>query len=141
MTERGCDRDTLQCRVKVKELRNAYHKAREANRCSSAAPTSCWFYKELDVILGGNPTSMAKATVDTSVACVPVESGPSQEILDEDVVGEGDPEAEDNSKTEEAEHAVHKLLKDGAKCERKHKDFWDAKQCFTGHWDRNQDAL
>ncbi|XP_039367224.1 uncharacterized protein LOC120389081 [Mauremys reevesii] len=40
---------------------------------------SCRFYKELDVILGGNPTYTAKATVDTSVAHVPVESGPSQE--------------------------------------------------------------
>ncbi|KAM7162516.1 uncharacterized protein RBU57_009617 [Macrochelys suwanniensis] len=98
MTERGPDRDTLQCRVKVKELRNAYHKALEANRHSGAAPTSCWFYKELDVILSGDPTSTAKATVDTLVARVPVESGPRQEeeILDEDAEGEGDPEAEDD---------------------------------------------
>ncbi|EMP42056.1 hypothetical protein UY3_00646 [Chelonia mydas] len=96
MTERGHDRDTLQCRVKVKELQNAYHKAREANCRSSAAPTSCRFYKELDTILGGDPTSTAKDPVDTSLACVPVESGLSQEeaILDEE--GEGDPEAEDD---------------------------------------------
>ncbi|XP_053862020.1 uncharacterized protein LOC128824493 isoform X2 [Malaclemys terrapin pileata] len=97
MTERGHDWDTLQCRVKVKELRNTYHKAREANRRSGAVPTSCRFYKELDVILGGDPTSTAKTPVDTLVARVPVESGPSQEeeILDEE--GEGDPEAEDDS--------------------------------------------
>ncbi|EMP30273.1 hypothetical protein UY3_12598 [Chelonia mydas] len=52
---------------------------------------SCQFYKELDAILGGNPTSTAKAPVDTSVARVPIESGPSQEeeILDEDVEREG----------------------------------------------------
>ncbi|EMP36757.1 1,4-alpha-glucan-branching enzyme [Chelonia mydas] len=31
MLERGYDWDALQCRVKVKDLRNAYHKAREAN--------------------------------------------------------------------------------------------------------------
>nr|XP_042702882.1 zinc finger and SCAN domain-containing protein 29-like [Chrysemys picta bellii] len=99
MTERGHDRDTLQCRVRVKELQNAYHKAREAKRCSGAAPMSCRFYKELDVILGGDPTSTAKTTEDILVARVPVESGPSQEeeILDEDVEGEGDPEAEDDS--------------------------------------------
>ncbi|KAG6929147.1 hypothetical protein G0U57_006231, partial [Chelydra serpentina] len=54
-SRRGHDRDTLQCRVKVKELQNAYHKAREANRHSGAAPMSCRFYKELDVILGGDP--------------------------------------------------------------------------------------
>ncbi|EMP34973.1 Otoancorin [Chelonia mydas] len=43
--ERGHDQDTLQCKVKAKELRNAYHKAREANSHSNAVPTSCWFYK------------------------------------------------------------------------------------------------
>ncbi|EMP24871.1 hypothetical protein UY3_18088 [Chelonia mydas] len=37
MLERGHDRDTLQCRVKVKEQQNAYRKAREANSHSSAA--------------------------------------------------------------------------------------------------------
>ncbi|EMP28107.1 Putative methyltransferase-like protein 15 [Chelonia mydas] len=95
MTERGHDRDTLQCRVKVKELWNAYHKAREANCCSGAVPKSCQFYKKLDA------TSAAKATVDTSEARLAVKSGLSQEeeILDEDVdvEGEGDPEAEDDS--------------------------------------------
>ncbi|EMP32094.1 Zinc finger and SCAN domain-containing protein 29 [Chelonia mydas] len=86
MTERGHDQETLQCRVKVKELQNTYHKA---NCHSGAAPTSCRFYKELDVILSGNPTSTAKTTVDTLVACVPVESGLSQEEenLDEDEGG------------------------------------------------------
>ncbi|EMP41378.1 hypothetical protein UY3_01389 [Chelonia mydas] len=90
--------------VKVKKLRNAYHKVREANRCSGTAPTSCWFYKELDVILGGDRTSTAKASVDTLVACVPVKSKPSQEeeILDKDVEGEGDPEAEDDSEVRDA---------------------------------------
>ncbi|EMP34366.1 hypothetical protein UY3_08479 [Chelonia mydas] len=79
MVERGHDWDTLLCRVKVKELRNAYHKLREANHHSSAAPVSCWFYQELDAILGGDPTSTVKATVDTLVARVPAESGLSQE--------------------------------------------------------------
>ncbi|EMP36138.1 Zinc finger and SCAN domain-containing protein 29 [Chelonia mydas] len=102
MTERGHDWNTLLCRVKVKERQNTYHKAWEANFHSGAASTSCQFYKELDVILSGNPTSTEKATVDTSLAHTPVESGPSQgeEILDEDV--EGDPEAEDDSEVRDA---------------------------------------
>ncbi|CAM5172941.1 unnamed protein product [Eretmochelys imbricata] len=102
MTERGDDRDTRQFRIKVKELRNAEHRAREANRHSGAAPMSCRFSKELDVILRGEPTSIANTTVDTSVARMSVESGSSQEekILDEDV--EGDPEAEDDSEVREA---------------------------------------
>ncbi|EMP35258.1 hypothetical protein UY3_07585 [Chelonia mydas] len=102
MTERGHDRDTLQCKVKVKELQNAYHKAREANSHFSAVPTSCRFYKELDTKLGSDPTSTAKASVDTSLARVPVERVLSQKdvILDEDVVG--DPEAEDDSEARDA---------------------------------------
>ncbi|CAM4502431.1 unnamed protein product, partial [Lepidochelys kempii] len=95
MTERGYNRDTLQCRVKGKELWNAYHKAREANCRNGVAPTSRRFYTELDAILGGHPTATAKSTVEVSVAHVPVESEPSQEeeILHE----EGDLEAEDDS--------------------------------------------
>ncbi|XP_074828312.1 uncharacterized protein LOC141999075 [Natator depressus] len=66
MMERGHDRDAQQCKVKVKELWNAYCKAREANHCSGAAPTTCRFYKELDAILGGDPTSTPSTTMDTS---------------------------------------------------------------------------
>ncbi|XP_043349751.1 zinc finger and SCAN domain-containing protein 29-like [Dermochelys coriacea] len=92
MTERGYDQGTLQRRLKVKELQNTYHQVQEENRRSGAAPTSCRFYKELDTILSSDPTSTAKAAVNTSVAHMPVKSGPSQgeEILDKDV--EGDPE-------------------------------------------------
>ncbi|EMP37978.1 hypothetical protein UY3_04736 [Chelonia mydas] len=102
MIERGHDWDTLQRRVRVKELQNIYHKVQEANCCSSAVPTSCWFYKELDTILCGNPTSTAKDPVDNSLACVPVKSGPSQEeaILDEE--GEGDLEDKDDSEAIDA---------------------------------------
>ncbi|XP_050822147.1 zinc finger and SCAN domain-containing protein 29-like [Gopherus flavomarginatus] len=64
--ERGHDRDALQCRVKVKELQSAYCKAREGNRRSGAAPTTCRFYKELDAILGGDPTANPRTTMDTS---------------------------------------------------------------------------
>ncbi|XP_050822722.1 uncharacterized protein LOC127057738 isoform X2 [Gopherus flavomarginatus] len=66
MLERGHDWDTVQCRVKVKELWSAYCKAHEGNRHSGAAPTTCHFYKELDVILEGDPTANLKTTMDTS---------------------------------------------------------------------------
>ncbi|XP_074790870.1 uncharacterized protein LOC141974798 [Natator depressus] len=78
MMERGHDRDAQQCRVKVKELQNAYHKAWEANRCSGAAPTTCRFYKELGTILGDDPTSTPKTTMDTSGA-VAAQSSTRQE--------------------------------------------------------------
>ncbi|EMP27199.1 hypothetical protein UY3_15709 [Chelonia mydas] len=78
MMERGHNQDAVQCRVKVKELRNAYHKAREANRHSSAAPTTCCFYEELNEILGGDPTSTPESTVETSEA-VAAQSATRQE--------------------------------------------------------------
>ncbi|KAG6933502.1 zinc finger and SCAN domain containing 29, partial [Chelydra serpentina] len=65
MIERGHDRDAMQCRIKVKELRSAYRKSREANSCSGAPPKTCRFYKELDAILGGDPTTVPSTTVDT----------------------------------------------------------------------------
>ncbi|KAG6922346.1 zinc finger and SCAN domain containing 29 [Chelydra serpentina] len=65
MIERGHDRDAMQCRIKVKELRSAYHKAREANNRSGSPPKTCRFYKQLDAILGGDPTSVPSTTVDT----------------------------------------------------------------------------
>ncbi|EMP40802.1 hypothetical protein UY3_01928 [Chelonia mydas] len=66
MMERGQDWDALQCRVKVRELWNAYHKAQEANRHSGAAPMTCWCYKELEKILESDPTSTPKTNMDTS---------------------------------------------------------------------------
>ncbi|XP_053869349.1 zinc finger and SCAN domain-containing protein 20-like isoform X2 [Malaclemys terrapin pileata] len=66
MMERGHDRDTLQCRIKVKELQSAYRKARDANGYSGAPPAFCRFYKVLDAILGINPTSTPSTTMDIS---------------------------------------------------------------------------
>ncbi|KAM7171482.1 zinc finger and SCAN domain-containing protein 29-like [Macrochelys suwanniensis] len=65
MMERGHDWDAMQCRIKVKELRSAYRKPREANSRSGAPHTTCQFYKELDTILGGDPTTVPSTTVDT----------------------------------------------------------------------------
>ncbi|KAM7169132.1 uncharacterized protein RBU57_004404 [Macrochelys suwanniensis] len=66
MMERDHDRDALQYRIKVKEQRSAYGKACEANGRSGAPPAICRFYKELDAILGGDPTSTPNTTVDTA---------------------------------------------------------------------------
>ncbi|XP_030395239.1 uncharacterized protein LOC115637784 [Gopherus evgoodei] len=87
LCEKGCDWDTLQCRVKTKELRQANHRTREANRCSSASPKTCRFYKELDAILGDYPTSIAKILVDTSEGTEIAERGhnPEDEVIDEEV--------------------------------------------------------
>ncbi|XP_050825542.1 zinc finger and SCAN domain-containing protein 20-like [Gopherus flavomarginatus] len=76
---RGHERDALQCRVKIKELRSAYCKAHEGNRRSGAGPTTCRFYKELDAILGCDPTANPRSTMESS---------------EEGEVGEGVEEAE-----------------------------------------------
>uniref|UniRef100_A0A8C0JBA9 Myb/SANT-like DNA-binding domain-containing protein n=1 Tax=Chelonoidis abingdonii TaxID=106734 RepID=A0A8C0JBA9_CHEAB len=57
MKDRGYNRDSWQCRVKIKELRQAYQKNREANGHSGSLPQTCCFYDELHAILGGAATS------------------------------------------------------------------------------------
>ncbi|XP_037750624.1 uncharacterized protein LOC119565781 [Chelonia mydas] len=69
MGEKGYMKDTQQCGVKIKKLRQAYQKAREANSCSGAEPHTCPFYNELHVILRGDPTSTPTSNVDTSRVC------------------------------------------------------------------------
>ncbi|EMP26764.1 hypothetical protein UY3_16164, partial [Chelonia mydas] len=65
LCEKGYDRDTLQRRVKIKELRQVYHKTRGGKLSLGAMPKTCWFNKELDTILGGYPTSTTKSPMDT----------------------------------------------------------------------------
>ncbi|XP_073216034.1 AP-1 complex subunit sigma-3 isoform X1 [Lepidochelys kempii] len=57
MKDRGHNRDPKQCRVKLKELRQAYQKTREANGHSGSEPQTCSFYDELHAILGGSATT------------------------------------------------------------------------------------
>ncbi|XP_067392968.1 uncharacterized protein [Emydura macquarii macquarii] len=68
MLEKGHQRDAYQCRVKIKELRLSYQKAREANRRSGSSPKTCKFYDEVHAILGGDPTTMPPQSIDTSAA-------------------------------------------------------------------------
>ncbi|KAM7176614.1 uncharacterized protein RBU57_002227 [Macrochelys suwanniensis] len=53
MQDRGYNRDAQQCRVKIKELRQAYQRTRDANGRSGSKPQTCRFYDELHAILGG----------------------------------------------------------------------------------------
>ncbi|EMP24491.1 Zinc finger and SCAN domain-containing protein 29 [Chelonia mydas] len=59
MKDRGYNRVRVlqQCRLKLKELRQAYQKAREANGCSGSEPQTCCFYDDLHAILGGAATT------------------------------------------------------------------------------------
>ncbi|XP_065440827.1 mediator of RNA polymerase II transcription subunit 15-like [Chrysemys picta bellii] len=65
MKDRGHNRDTQQCRVKIKELRQAYHKAREANGRFGTEPQTCCFYVELHAMLGGAATTTRTVCFDS----------------------------------------------------------------------------
>ncbi|EMP25085.1 hypothetical protein UY3_17766 [Chelonia mydas] len=48
------------------EKRDTQQKTRDANNHSGSAPQTCRFYNELNAILGGNPTTTPKRSMDTS---------------------------------------------------------------------------
>ncbi|XP_050800269.1 myb/SANT-like DNA-binding domain-containing protein 2 [Gopherus flavomarginatus] len=70
MMAKGHTRDSVQCRVKVKELRQAYQKTKAANRRSGSGPKTCCFYAELHAILGGCGTTTPPLSVDSEVGVV-----------------------------------------------------------------------
>nr|XP_048700929.1 uncharacterized protein LOC125634364 [Caretta caretta] len=65
MKDRGHNRDPKQCRVKLKELRQAYQKTREANSRSGSEPQTYRFYDELHAILGGSATTTPAVLFDS----------------------------------------------------------------------------
>ncbi|EMP34241.1 Zinc finger and SCAN domain-containing protein 29 [Chelonia mydas] len=77
-------RDMQQCRVKIKELWQAYKKTREANSRSGSAPQTCHFYEELHAILGGDPTTTPKHSVDTSQEPQETLSNNEEDIVDKE---------------------------------------------------------
>ncbi|XP_065414307.1 uncharacterized protein LOC112059007 isoform X2 [Chrysemys picta bellii] len=70
MMERGHNRDSEQCRMKVKELRQAYQKTKEANGRSGSEPQTCCFHAELHAILGGAATTTPPLTVDSEAGII-----------------------------------------------------------------------
>ncbi|XP_074810233.1 uncharacterized protein LOC141988291 [Natator depressus] len=65
MKDRGHNRDPKQCRLKLKEQRQAYQKTREANGRSGSEPQTCRFYDELHAILGGSATTTPAVLFDS----------------------------------------------------------------------------
>ncbi|XP_074982310.1 uncharacterized protein LOC142071450 [Caretta caretta] len=65
MKDRGHNKDLKQCRMKLKELRQAYQKTREANGHSGSEPQTCHFYDELHAILGGSATTTPAVLFDS----------------------------------------------------------------------------
>ncbi|EMP24752.1 hypothetical protein UY3_18206 [Chelonia mydas] len=81
--------------MKIKELRQAYQKTKEANGRDGSEPQTCHFYNELHAILGGAPTTTPPLSVDTCKVGV-------SRNRDEDF---GDEEDDDEDEEEEDDSA------------------------------------
>ncbi|XP_065449274.1 uncharacterized protein LOC135983141 [Chrysemys picta bellii] len=101
MMERGHNRDSDQCCVKVKELRQAYQKTKEANGHSGSQPQTCRFYAKLHAILWGATTTTPPVTVDSG-------SGIVSSATPEDSA-DGEEEEEEEEEDELAESTQHSV--------------------------------
>ncbi|XP_050797203.1 uncharacterized protein LOC127045281 [Gopherus flavomarginatus] len=100
MMQGGHTRDSVQCHVKVKELRQAFQKTKEANRRSGAGLKTCRFYAELHAILRGSATSTPPLSVDSEVEVV------ISAMAEDSADGEDDEEEEEDELAESTQHSV-----------------------------------
>lgn len=100
MMKKGYQRDPQPCHVKVKDLRQAYQKAKEANSHSGAALQTCHFYTELHAILCDDPRSH----VDTLEESQATTGNTEEEVLDKK-------EEEENGR-----QGIHSPRQPGAVC-------------------------
>ncbi|XP_065432141.1 myb/SANT-like DNA-binding domain-containing protein 2 [Chrysemys picta bellii] len=103
MMERGHNRDSDQCRVKVKELRQAYQKTKEANSRSGSEPRTCRFYDKLHAVLGGAATTTPPLTMDSEVGII------SSATPEDSADGE---EEEEDELAESTQHSVLPNIQD-----------------------------
>ncbi|XP_043406603.1 trihelix transcription factor GTL2-like [Chelonia mydas] len=84
MMERGYSRGTEQCCTKIKELRQAYQKAREPNGHSGSQSRTCCYYRELHAIMGSDATTTPPLSVDTCTGGVAQSEEDEEEEEEED---------------------------------------------------------
>ncbi|XP_073214907.1 uncharacterized protein [Lepidochelys kempii] len=97
MRDRSYSRDTTQCCMKLKELRQAYQKTRESNRHSGTEPKTYRFYAELHAILGGAATTTPPLSADSDDGVL---SAMPDDFLD------GEDEEEEDELVESTQHTV-----------------------------------
>lgn len=51
-----------QMKLKLKNLKTAYFKCKRNNNVSSAAPSTCPFYNELEILYGSRPSAVASSS-------------------------------------------------------------------------------
>ncbi|KAM7137260.1 uncharacterized protein RBU57_016952 [Macrochelys suwanniensis] len=88
---KGHDGQRIQqgCRVKIKELRQAYQKTKQSNGHSGSDPQTCHFYSALHAILGGAATSTPPLSVDS-------EDGVFSSVASSDVFADGEDDEGDD---------------------------------------------
>ncbi|CAM5138942.1 unnamed protein product [Eretmochelys imbricata] len=99
MVDRDYTRDTQQCHMKIKELRQAYQKTKEANGPSGSEAHTCRFYDQLHGILGGNPTTTPPLSMNTC-------KGEASRNTEEDFVDEEEEEEEENAQQASGESVL-----------------------------------
>ncbi|KAM9170455.1 myb/SANT-like DNA-binding domain-containing protein 7 [Pangshura tecta] len=92
MTDRVYSWDTMQCHVKIKDLRQDYQKTKAANGRSGSQPQTCRFCEALHSILGAAATTTPPLTVDSDDGIV--STAGSSEMFADGEVEEGDDEDE-----------------------------------------------
>ncbi|EMP32106.1 hypothetical protein UY3_10781 [Chelonia mydas] len=91
MMDRGYSRDTTQCCVKLKELRQVNQKTEESNGHCRTEPQTCRFYAELHTILGGATTTTPALSVDSDdgvLSAVPEDFADGEDEEEEDELEE-----------------------------------------------------
>ncbi|KAM7175705.1 uncharacterized protein RBU57_001742 isoform 1-T1 [Macrochelys suwanniensis] len=104
MQDRGYNRDAQQCRVKIKELRQAYQRTRDANGHSGSEPQTCRFYDELHAILGGAASTDPPMWYDSVCG--------SSETTEKHFRGEEDDDNDDQNSTQTQQGSGEALFPD-----------------------------
>ncbi|XP_060117293.1 serine/threonine-protein phosphatase 2A regulatory subunit B'' subunit gamma isoform X1 [Heteronotia binoei] len=86
MAEEGFLRTRIQCNNRIRDLRKAYRKAKDAMSKAGSMPVRCRFFRELDEICGGEtetvPSSISQ-TMKLQSSTTMVQPGPSWEPVPE----------------------------------------------------------
>ena len=65
LQEQGIQRDWVQCRAKIKNLKTKYRASKNHNGITGNGRKTCKFYSQLDRILGHRPASVPSALLDS----------------------------------------------------------------------------
>ncbi|KAM7176920.1 uncharacterized protein RBU57_002394 [Macrochelys suwanniensis] len=99
MMVRGYSGDATQCRVKIKELRQAYQKTKESNGRSGSQSKTCRFYAALHAILGEAATTTPPLSVDS-------DDGVFSSVASSEVFADGEDDGDDEDEVvDSASHA------------------------------------